>query len=309
MFSGQGSQYFQMGRELHDRHAGFRAAVGRLDALARPLIGTSPIEQAYLGEKTGSFERLRYTHPAIFIIEHALAECLIEDGIVPDMTLGASLGTFAAASIAGFIDAEQALRAVIAQAEVVESKCEPGGMTAIVDRPALFDAPFVQQRTTMAGVNFDGHFVVSAATADLDAVENELRSRSVVHQRLAVRYAFHSHGIDPARSDAIARLAPLQVKDGHLPMACCGSAGVHTAAFRPDHLWDVVRGPVRFADTIAHLEAQRAWRYIDVGPSGTLATFTKYAMPAHSGSSTTVVLTPFGRDVKNYEALTGKRVS
>ena len=308
MFSGQGSHYFQMGRELYDRHAGFRAAVDRLDALARSVIGESPIKQAYRGEKTGTFDRLLHTHPAIFIIEHALAECLIEDGIVPDMTLGASLGTFAAASIAGFINTEQALRAVIAQAQVVESNCEPGGMTAIVDEPALFEMPFIRERSTMAGVNFSGHFVVSAGASDLHAIENVLRSRNIVHQRLAVHYAFHSHGIDSARSDAIAQLHPLPVKNGRLPMACCGSAAIHTTAFAPAHLWDVVRGPVRFADTIAHLEAQGAWRYLDVGPSGTLATFTKYAMPKESASSATVVLTPFGRDVKNYEALTGKSV-
>lgn len=308
MFSGQGSQYFQMGRELYDRHPGFRTAVKRLDALAQSLLGKSPIEEAHRGEKAQNFDRLRYTHPAIFIIEHALAECLIADDIVPDMTLGASLGTFAAASIAGFIDTEQALRTVIAQADAVEANCEHGGMTAVVDDPALFDAPWIGERTTLAGVNFDRHFVVSSTHVELDAVESELRARGVVHQRLAVQYAFHSQWIEPARDDVQALLGALPVSDGRMPMVCCATAAIHTRAFRTDHLWNVVRQPIRFADTIARLEREGGWRYIDVGPSGTLATFAKYAMPAESRSTTAAILTPFGRDLKNYETLTGVAV-
>lgn len=309
MFSGQGSQYFQMGRELYDRHARFRSTVRRLDAIAHAMLGRSPIEEAHRGDKSQSFDRLRYTHPAIFIIEHALAECLVADDIVPDMTLGASLGTFAAASIAGFIDAEQALHTIVAQADAVESSCERGGMTAIVDDPALFEASFLCEHTTLSAVNFNRHFVVSAAPAALDTVESELRARGVVHQRLAVQYAFHSPWIDPARDDVEALLSALPVKDGRIPMACCATADVHRKAFESDHLWRVVRRPIRFSDTITRLEREGTWRYIDVGPSGTLATFAKYAMPSGSASTTVSILTPFGRDMKNYEALTGLPVA
>lgn len=309
MFSGQGSQYFQMGRELYDRHAAFRSAVRRLDAMAHALLGRSPIEEAHRGEKSQNFDRLRYTHPAIFIIEHALAECLMADGIVPDMTLGASLGTFAAASTAGFIEPEQALRTIIAQAEAVEANCERGGMTAIVDDPVLFEDPFLRDRTTLSAVNFNRHFVVFAGPAILDDVEAELRNRSVVHQRLAVQYAFHSPWIDPAREEVDALLRALHVTSGRMPMACCASATVHRNAFPSDHLWDVVRKPIRFSDTITRIEDEGPWRYIDVGPSGTLATFAKYAVHPDSPSTTNAILTPFGRDVKNYEALTGRNVA
>lgn len=305
MFSGQGSQYFQMARELYDKHARFRSAVRRLDAVAQSVMGRSPIEEAYRGEKSQNFDRLRDTHPAIFIIEHALAECLISDGIVPDMTLGASLGTFAAASIAGFIDAEQALHTIMAQADAVEAACELGGMTAIIDTPSLYDESFLRDSTTLAGINFDRHFVVSAAPMALDAAEGELRARGIVHQRLAVRYAFHSPWIESARDDVMALLSALPVTDGRIPMACCTTADVSHRAFGPDHLWDVVRKPIRFADTIARLERDGPWRYIDVGPSGTLATFAKYAMPSDSASTAAMILTPYGRELKNYEALTG----
>jgi len=305
MFSGQGSQYFQMGRELYDKHAPFRSAVRRLDAIARSVIGRSPIEEAYRGAKSESFDRLRYTHPAIFILEHALAESLMADDIVPDMTLGASLGTFAAASIAGFIDPEQALHTIMAQADAVESDCERGGMTAIIESPSLFEEPFLRDRTTLSGINFERHFVVSAAPMALDAAEAELKARGIVHQRLAVQYAFHSPWIEPARADVEALLSALPIVDGRIPMACCATRQVHRRAFGPSHLWDVVREPIHFSDTIARLEHEGPWRYVDVGPSGTLATFAKYAMPAGSTSTATAVLTPYGRDMHNYQALTG----
>ena len=71
----------------------------------------------------------------------------------------------------------------------------------------------------------------------------------------------------------------------------------------PEFFWTVVRGSIRFRDTIATLERDGPFRYIDVGPSGTLANFVKYGLPAGSRSTAFPTLTPFGRDRKNLAAL------
>jgi malonyl CoA-acyl carrier protein transacylase len=87
-----------------------------------------------------------------------------------------------------------------------------------------------------------------------------------------------------------------------LPLACCDQTDV-LAALSDGYFWNVVRHPIRFRETIARLERQGARRYIDLGPSGTLATFLKYGLPASTSSTVHTILTAYGFDQKNLAAV------
>lgn len=65
---------------------------------------------------------------------------------------------------------------------------------------------------------------------------------------------------------------------------------------RPDYFWDAIYAPIQFAKTIRKLELQGSWRYIDLGPSGTLATFLKYLLTDSSRSHAVAILSRAGRD-------------
>lgn len=302
MFSGQGSQYYQMGKQLFQENAVFRQWMTRLDDLAYEISGKRVVDAIYSAGKGEIFDRLLLTHPAIFMVEYSLAQCLINEGIEPDLTLGASLGSFAAAVVAGHMGAEDAMIAVVKQALVLESSCEEGGMIAIMADPSLYEERFLSERSEMAGINFSTHFAVSAKWRDLDAIEAALKERDVVYQRLPVRFAFHSRWIDSARERFTSLMRSIPIGKGDLPLACCEQAT--TLTYLPDdYFWPVVRNPIRFRDTVAHLERCGAHRYIDVGPSGTLATFAKYALPQNTESTAHPILTPYGHDLKNLAAL------
>src|SRR5438309_2432939 len=137
MFSGQGSQYFQMGRELFQTNDTFRNCMVRLDTIAKELIGDSVVGTLYsdASRKGDSFDRTLLTHPAIFMVEYALAQAWIHAGVLPDMVLGASIGSFAAATVAGFIEVKDSLASVVRQAIALE-ECERGGMIAVLADPA-----------------------------------------------------------------------------------------------------------------------------------------------------------------------------
>jgi acyl transferase domain-containing protein len=302
MFSGQGSQYYQMGKQLFEENAVFRHWMRHLDDLAYAQSGVRVIEAIYGSRKSETFDRTLLTHPAIFMVEYSLAQCLIDAGVRPDLTLGASLGSFAAAAVAGYIDVEEAMAALLAQAHAFEDTCERGGMIAVLADPALYEEDFLRQRGDMAGVNFRSNFAVSAALGQLDAIEADLKLRAVPHQRLAVSFAYHSRWVDNARDRILAHRVPL--RSGTLPLVCCEQAAT-LARLPDDFFWRVVRAPIRFREAVAHLERQGAHRYIDVGPSGTLATFVKYGLSQQSLSSAHPVLTPYGQDRKNLAALAG----
>ena len=302
MFSGQGSQYFQMGRSLFEANTVFREWMTRLDDVAHRRCGKRVIDAIYASPKSEVFARTLLTHPAIFMVEYSLAQCLMHENVRPDLTLGASLGSFAAAAVAGHLDVEDAMAAVVEQAIALEARCARGGMIGILADPSLYDDAFLNRRSEMAGINFKTHFAVSAAAAEVEAIEADLKQRHVAHQRLAVSFAFHSRWIDNAESRFAAFMRSIRRRRPLLPIACCAE-GTTLSELPDDFYWQAVRQPMRFERTVAHLERQGAHRYIDVGPSGTLATFVKYGLPTASQSTAHAILTPFGRDEKNLAAL------
>jgi acyl transferase domain-containing protein len=293
-----------MGRELYDCDGVFREWMIRLDGIAQEVSGRSVIETLYQGArgKGDPFDRTLLTHPAIFMVEFSLAQSLMRAGVRPDIVLGVSMGSFAAAAVAGFIGVEDALTAVTRQAIAIEECCEPGGMIAALADPALFAEDFLSSRSELAAVNFSSHFVVSAKQAALAEIEAALMKRNIGYQRLPVSVPFHSRWMDKAKARFESFMRSIRLKRGRLPLACCDQSTI-LSDLSDGYFWNVVRRPIRFHETIARLEREGARRYIDLGPSGTLATFLKYGLPASAGSTAHAILTPYGFDWKNLAAL------
>lgn len=305
MFSGQGSQFFQMGAPLYRQDAGFRQRMDRMDALLRPSLGQSVVSTLYEGtSKADMFDDLVMTSASIFALEIALAETLMDAGVMPDITLGASLGSYAASVVSGCIGLKSAAQLVVSQARIFRQEVEEGGMIAVLEdwRWAAED-PFLQARSVIAGIHCAQHVVLSARQPHLPEVEAYLRAQGRAFQRLPLRHPFHSPWIDAAKPrllSACDALVPAQ--RALLPMACCAAARCLTI-LPPDHFWNVAREPIRFDLTIMELERQGPSRYVDVGPSSSLATFLKYLLPQASMSRTYPIVNAFGQDVVNLAAV------
>lgn len=304
MFSGQGSQYFQMGQALYQEKPNFREWMRRMDAIVFDLSGYSVVDTLYNNShgKNEIFDRTLLSHPAIFMVQYALAQTLIEADIKPDMTLGTSLGAFAAAAIAGYFSVEDALKAVVNQAKIFEAHCQKGGMIAILAAPQLYQENILKNNSEIASYNFSTHFVISAKHDRLKEIEAFLREKHLTFQRLPVSFAFHSQWIEEAKAPYQNYLQSLPHKSATIPMVCCASSTTLNS-LTPDYFWTIAREPIRFQQTIAQLEIDGTYEYIDVGPAGTLATFLKYALPSTSTSTVLQTLTPFWFDLKKFTAI------
>jgi acyl transferase domain-containing protein len=293
-----------MGRELFEKNDTFRESMIHFDDLVRRSSDRSVIETLYSGvhRRGDPCNRTLLTHPAIFMVEYSLAQTLMEAGIWPDMVLGVSVGSFAAAAVAGFIEVEDALTAVMQQAIALEEHCDSGGMTAVLAAPALFAEDFISGHSELAAINFSSHFVISARRGALEQIEDALTKRNTGFQRLPVSFPFHSQWIDKAKVPFELFMRSIQYKQGRLPLVCCDQAAI-LSGLPQGYFWNIIRRPIRFRETIARMERESHRCYIDVGPASTLATFMKYGMPTTTKSTVHAILTPYGCDQKNLTAL------
>lgn len=306
MFSGQGSQYYQMGRTLFEREPVFRETMSELDQIVERLSDRSVVHELYHSGRVKSdpFKETRITHPAIVMVEYSITQVLASRGMRPDVALGASLGSFAAAAVCGLLSIEGALGAAIEHARCLEERCPPGAMIAVLASPELYEQELAFC-SELVGVNFSSHFVVATVAENVVELETKLRSRGIAFQTLPVCFAFHSRWIESARQIFCGRQAPRLPLSRAVPLACCAHARV-LDGLPADYFWTVARQPIRFRETIAVLETSGPYRYVDVGPAGTLATFLKYVLPPTSRSSAHSILSPYDRDVANVDALAPK---
>ncbi|MFD5255260.1 ACP S-malonyltransferase [Streptomyces bobili] len=301
MFSGQGSQYYRMGEELFASDEVFRTALRRYDAVAAELLGESVLDRIFDASrrKNDAFVDTRLTHPAIVMIELALAETLRAAGIEPDYLLGLSLGEYAAAVVSGSIDAETCLRLLVRQAESLPAGPR-GGMLAVITRPDGRDRVPALPGCEVAARNYPGHIVVAGADADLDRAEAALRAADVLHQRVPVEYAYHSSLMDGVLAECRAVFDGVAFAPPRIPWVSCVEGRL---VERPgaDHFWQVARRPIEFERTMAAMRARGDFLYLDLGPSGTLHNFVRGNLPAGDRSRSLPLLSPFGHDPRVLE--------
>jgi acyl transferase domain-containing protein len=302
MFSGQGSQYFHMGRELWDGHGVFRRAMLELDAMAQAELGCSVVEQIFQSSKTKAdrFDRTLYTHPAIFMVEYALAQTLAAEGIRPDVVVGSSLGELTAATVAGALGPRAAIAAVIQQAKAIEGCCPPGSMLAVLDDPRLHQEIEPLRAMTLVSVGFDRHFVLSAGAARVREAESYLRSRALVYQVLPVSHGFHSPQIDAAERGFAECQRRCTLGVPTIPFVSSVTGGF-LDDFGDDYFWRVARRPILFREATAALERSGGGLYLDLGPAETLGNLVKYNLRPDSPSRTMGVISPFGAELRRLE--------
>lgn len=304
MFSGQGSQYYQMGKELYYNHSRFRYWMNHCDEIAQPLVLTSLVTEIYQEIGKGQpFDRILYTNPALICIEYSLACILKEMGVQPDYLMGYSLGEITAAIVSEVITLKDGLRLAVELAKLVEEKTPRVEILAIIEpRDIIADMPDLFQNCWVTGTNFQRNFVVSGLPHDIRQLEQGLTKRNKLFQKLPVKYGFHTELIDPIEDEFKQLVRDIEMGPFTIPII--SSIKQETVENTDDNFfWEVIRYPVDFEKTVKAMLAHGDYIFIDAGPSGILATFVKYNLAFDSTCLTLQMLNPFGKDMSSMEKL------
>jgi len=300
MFSGQGSQYYQMARELYDNDLSFRSNLQSLDQCFTDIVGHSVLDHIYDPRRTRDvpFTRMLYTHASIYMIEYALAQLFQRNGIFPDYLLGTSLGEFSAMALATSVNQEVVLEMLIEHSILCESRLsDGGGMLAVFGGQILhMELKNRFPELEIAATNFDTHFVLSGKKRLLSSAQRYLDTNKVLSQFLPVSFAYHSSQFDVLRTEFKNGIFDADLSF-NLPCISCSEQRVLYQSFQGIS-WNITRNPIQFSETFQSFAKRGSFIFLDLGPSGTLCTFAKHIIQTKNlPSFPHAVLTPYGNDI------------
>ncbi len=279
LFTGQGSQYPGMGRQLYETQRTFREALQRCAEVLQPLLPRPLLEvlcpDAAKDRATGPLlDDAALMQPALFAFEWSLSELWRSWGVEPDLVLGHSLGEYVAACVAGLFSLEDGLRLVAERGRLTRELAPNGAMLALVAtaQRAKQAIGAHRDRVAIAAVNGRESTVISGDGDALAEIERSLTAEGIINRRLVVAYGYHSPLMDPVLDVWERFVSTLTFSRPRLGLVSTltGSLATYDEISRPEYWRRHLREPVQFAAGMDRLVAEGCGAYLEIGPNPVL---------------------------------------
>ncbi|KAL9030755.1 MAG: hypothetical protein Q9196_001159 [Gyalolechia fulgens] len=274
VFTGQGSHYAGLGKQLFEESSQFRSEILQFDEIGqsqgfpsfRPLIEGTPADVAGL--------------PPVIVqlgsacVQMALARLWISWGVAPAKVLGHSLGEYAALNVAGVLSVSDTIYLVGKRALELEHNCTPGThtMLAVAASVSSVETYMTDCPLEIACINSSNQTVLGGSNERIDQLAQKLSRDGIRNDKLHVPFAFHISQVDPIldRYEKIARgvtfNAPLIPVVSPLLKEVVRDAGSFNPAYVRRHARETVNFPngldAGFQDGV--ISEKTVW--IEIGP-------------------------------------------
>lgn len=291
LLPGMGEQYPNMARGLHDRFPVIGDALDDCRDRLRPHLGADLYDRLFPSREErpakldlralmrggagpgAPLDDIRFAHAAIFAVEYAVVQGLLDWGLRPAAMLGYSLGEYVAACVAGVMTLDDALALVVERARLIEA--QPEGLMLAVPLAAAAIEPRLPEGAVVAIAATSRLTSVAGTPEAIAALEETLRAEDVSARRVSARRAFHTPFIGGMAEAYRALLATVTLRAPRLPYVSNVTGDwVREAEATDPEFW--VRhsiGRVRFAEGLDTLFTAGHRVLVESGPGQSLTSF------------------------------------
>ena len=266
VFSGQGSHWTGMGRELLASSPVFAARLGECDAAIGKEAGWSLLDK--LADDSLDHAGPSVLQPALWAVEVSLAALWESWGITPSLVVGHSMGEVAAACAAGILTIEDGARVACRRGALVDRLRGGGGMAVAGLSEAEAEAEIARFSGSVAvgAVNAPGLTVLAGDLHALSTIGERQSRRGVVFQLVDIDYASHSPQVDPILDEMMSLLAEIRPSAGHTPLYSTVTGQLIDGRSLDAGYWcSNIREKVRLADVMQAIAADDLI-VVEVGP-------------------------------------------
>jgi len=269
VMSGQGPQWWGMGRELMKHEPVFRETMERCAAAMKPHARFSLLEELGRDEATSQMHRTEIAQPSIFAMQVSLAALWRSWGLEPAAIVGHSVGEIAAACVAGVFSVEEGARVIVLRSRFMDG-CARGEGTMLAVGLGEEEARSLIARhdrtVTIAAFNGPRSLTLAGPRISLEAMIAELEPQGVFARLVKVDHPFHHPLMRPASEELEQAIADLEPQPDTIPFFSTVTGGrCPGETCDAEHWGKGVRQPVLFAPAVNALAEFGVDVWLEIG--------------------------------------------
>ncbi len=290
VFSGNGPQWWGMGRELLASNEVFRTKIEQIDAIFQPLSGWSLLDEMSKPEAEDRIAKTEIAQPMLFAQQIALTEVLIGAGIRPAVVLGHSVGEVAAACISGALTLEQATQLIFHRSHEQATTEGVGKMAALglSEQAAKQAISEIGGWLEIAAINGPSAVTVAGDENALAKLVDKVTQDGQFARVLKLEYPFHTKAMETTKDNLLSALAGLSPATCQIPFISTVTGEKVDGQTLDAHYWfDNVRQPVNFVGAVSKVLSDfDVDLFIEVGPHPVLKDYIDQTAKAEGAMAT-----------------------
>lgn len=275
LFTGQGSIYKDIGKQLYEYEVEFRRIMDECDSAFQKQLDISVLNAIYGDDEKLLFDPL-YSQPVIFSVEYALAKTWETLGVKPNVVIGHSIGEYAAACYAGYVDFINAVKMIGIRAKLMSNMEADGKMAGILAEEELIRRILNEHHFTdvcIAAVNAPKNVTVSGTVKEMERfIEILQKENRVFINDLGIQKPYHSIIMERYEDEFADMLKDINFDQGNIAIiSTVTGTNIRGSEIGNIKYWQRhLSKTVRYQEAICEAYKDGANTFLEIGGNATL---------------------------------------